>query len=145
MPLKESWSRSGLASWKTLICTMTARWYYASRPCSLSEARRRLPDSEWNLINIEATIKIHSSWFISFNLRLEFFEGQLAGLYNRLNFGDATRSSAIQLVYTSSISGISLADRPNRPVEETINSEPDDAPPLGYSSRSRLSRVFVPR
>lgn len=102
-------------------------------PSFLYHTRLGLSESEWNVIADEATMIIHASWTFDFNLKLRSFEDQLAGLYNLLELRDATRGSAARLVFLSSTCAVSSAERADHPVEETVSSEPDDAPPSGYS------------
>lgn len=102
-------------------------------PCSLQSDKLGLAGSEWERLAGEATLMIHSAWSVNFSLKLRSFQDQLSGLVNLLELRNATRSSAARLVFISSTASVISAAKGDRPISETLSSDPDDASPLGYS------------
>ncbi|KAK2606703.1 hypothetical protein N8I77_005434 [Diaporthe amygdali] len=102
-------------------------------PCSLQSDKLGLSGSEWERLAGEATLIIHSAWSVNFSLKLRSFYDQLTGLANLLQLRNATRSSAARLVFISSTASVTSAAKGDRPISETLSSDPDDASPLGYS------------
>lgn len=104
-----------------------------SLACSLQNDKLGLAGSEWESLAGEATLMIHSAWSVNFSLKLRSFQDQLSGLTNLLELRNATRSSAARLVFISSTASVVSAAKGDRPISETLSSDPDDASPLGYS------------
>lgn len=104
-----------------------------SLPCSLQDDKLGLTGSEWERLASEATLMIHSAWSVNFSLKLRSFQDQLSGLVNLLELRNATRSSAARFVFISSTASVISAAKGDRPISETLSSDPDDASPLGYS------------
>ncbi|PSR99252.1 hypothetical protein BD289DRAFT_361380 [Coniella lustricola] len=102
-------------------------------PYDFSAPRLGLADAEWKQLAREATIIIHSAWPVNFSLKLNSFEDQLQGLCHLLELRDTTVNSAARFVFISSIAAVSSADHHDRPILETLSSEPEDASPRGYS------------
>lgn len=103
-------------------------------PCTLTEeAGFDVPESVWRQIASEATMIIHAAWSVNFSLKLQSFRSQLSGLRSLLRLRDETRGAAARLVFISSTAAVSAHAGGERPVHETISSEPEDASPLGYS------------
>lgn len=102
-------------------------------PCSLPDPKLGLSGSEWERLAEETTLMIHSAWSVNFTLKLRSFQDHLTGLANLLDLRNATRSSAARLVFISSTASVTSAAKGDRPIGETLSSEPDDASPLGYS------------
>lgn len=104
-----------------------------SLPCRLQDHKLGLAGSEWERLADEATLMIHSAWSVNFSLKLRSFQDQLSGLANLLELRNATRSSAARFVFISSTASVIAAAKGERPISETLSSDPDDASPLGYS------------
>lgn len=104
-----------------------------SLPCRLQDHKLGLAGSEWERLADEATLMIHSAWSVNFSLKLRSFQDQLSGLTNLLELRNATRSSAARFVFISSTASVIAAAKGERPISETLSSDPDDASPLGYS------------
>lgn len=104
-----------------------------SLPCRLQDHKLGLAGSEWERLADEATLMIHSAWSVNFSLKLRSFQDQLSGLTNLLELRNATRSSAARFVFISSTAAVIAAAKGERPISETLSSDPDDASPLGYS------------
>lgn len=104
-----------------------------SLPCRLQDHKLGLAGSEWERLADEATLMIHSAWSVNFSLKLRSFQDQLSGLANLLELRNATRSSAARFVFISSTASVISAAKGERPISETLSSDPDDASPLGYS------------
>lgn len=102
-------------------------------PTTLSEFHLGLSDAGWTRLSAEATMIIHAAWPVNFSLKLQSFDPQLAGLRNLLELRDATRSSAARFVFISSTAAISAPSTSDRPIRETLSTEPEDAAPLGYA------------
>lgn len=102
-------------------------------PSTLSDFRLGLAEAEWAQISSQVTMIIHAAWPVNFSLKLQSFDPQLAGLRNLLELRDATPGSAARFVLISSTAAVSaLSSAGNRPIPETLSSEPEDAAPLGY-------------
>lgn len=102
-------------------------------PGTLSDFRLGLNEAEWAQISSQATMIIHAAWPVNFSLKLQSFDPQLAGLRNLLELRDATVGSAARFVLISSTAAVSaLSSTGDRPIPETLSSEPEDAAPLGY-------------
>ncbi|KAM0281854.1 hypothetical protein ACHAQH_003343, partial [Verticillium albo-atrum] len=80
-------------------------------------------------ISRHATVFIHASWAVNFNLRLETFEGQLAGTQGLL---ELAMKAGAKFVLVSSAASVALSK--TTPIAEEISSDPRDASPLGYSA-----------
>lgn len=104
-----------------------------SLPCRLQDHKLGLAGSEWERLADEASLMIHSAWSVNFSLKLRSFQDQLSGLTNLLELRNATRSSAARFVFISSTASVIAAAKGERPISETLSSDPDDASPLGYS------------
>ncbi|KKY31864.1 putative l-aminoadipate-semialdehyde dehydrogenase [Diaporthe ampelina] len=104
-----------------------------SLSCRLQDDKLGLADSEWERLASETTLMIHSAWSVNFSLKLRSFQDQLAGLNNLLELRNATRSSAARFAFISSTASVISAAKGDRPISETLSSDPDDASPLGYS------------
>lgn len=104
-----------------------------SLPCSLQDDKLGLAGSEWERLAGEATLMIHSAWSVNFSLKLRSFQDQLSGLASLLELRNATRGSAARFVFISSTASVISAAKGDRPISETLSSDPDDASPLGYS------------
>lgn len=104
-----------------------------SLACRLQDDKLGLAGSEWERLASEATLMIHSAWSVNFSLKLRSFQDQLAGVANLLELRNATRSSAARFVFISSTAAVISAAQGDRPISETLSSDPDDASPLGYS------------
>ncbi|KAK7710297.1 putative NRPS-like protein biosynthetic cluster [Diaporthe eres] len=104
-----------------------------SLACSLQNDKLGLAGSEWERLAGEATLMIHSAWSVNFSLKLRSFQDQLSGLINLLELRNASRSSAARFIFISSTASVISAAKGDRPISETLSSDPDDASPLGYS------------
>lgn len=103
-------------------------------PCTLSEeAGFNIPEEDWRQMASQATMIIHAAWSVNFSLKLQSFQDQFAGLRSLLRLRDNTRGAAARLVFISSTAAVSAHAGGERPVHETISSEPEDSSPLGYS------------
>ncbi|KAJ4420820.1 putative NRPS-like protein biosynthetic cluster [Gnomoniopsis sp. IMI 355080] len=102
-------------------------------PSTLSDSHLGLADAEWDQISAQCTMIIHAAWPVNFSLKLQSFVPQLIGLRNLLELRDATRGSAARFVLISSTAAVSaLSSASDRPILETLSSDPEDAAPLGY-------------
>jgi nucleoside-diphosphate-sugar epimerase/aryl carrier-like protein len=99
---------------------------------NVSKPRLGLEESVYSTVQTSISHIIHNAWPVNFNLNLQAFRPQLAGIVNLF----ALAADASHLVHTTFISSIGaiINSRPeSRPVPETLLDNADVAAPSGYA------------
>ena len=97
-------------------------------PFDLSSRSLSLSETDRHQILREATIYIHPAWTVNFNLPLQSFENQIAGMQYLMN---AAIEGGAHFVFISSLAAVSHIH--SRTAVEKTSDIPTDASPLGYA------------
>jgi thioester reductase-like protein len=112
----------------------------------LSQPDLGLGRGKYNELLEEATLVIHCSWKVDFNLTIESFEPQIQGVRNLLEFSSRSVNKA-PLVFISSISTVLgwLGSNPKAVVPETIIHDFDAPENVGYGESKYVSELLLER
>ena len=117
-----------------------------------------LTEQKFEDLVLQVSDIIHGAWAVNFNLPFDRFKGQfdsLTNLFDTAALANSTRrprqsngsaifnEPGISFIFLSSTA--SIASSPQRPIRETISSEPKDASETGYGQSKWVAEAILER